>query len=92
MENYYGKQLKMQLDVDIEPTQRFPHMTSIDKQMDKIWIFAELEVFNQFAFLPQTDRQTEGDAYDPTVQLAQVGSIKYSGYREFLELNPTQAA
>ncbi len=26
---------KMQLDVDIEPTLRFPHMTSIDKQMDK---------------------------------------------------------
>ncbi len=27
---------KMQLDVDIEPTLRFPHMTSIDKQMDTI--------------------------------------------------------
>ncbi len=25
----------MQLDVDIEPTLRFPYMTSIDKQMDK---------------------------------------------------------
>ena len=25
----------MQLDVDIEPTLRFPHVTSIDKQMDK---------------------------------------------------------
>ncbi len=25
----------MQLDVDIEPTLRLPHMTSIDKQMDK---------------------------------------------------------
>ncbi len=25
---------KMQLDVDIEPTLRFPHMTSIDKQKD----------------------------------------------------------
>ncbi len=26
---------KMQLDVDIEPTLRFPHMISIDKQMDE---------------------------------------------------------
>ncbi len=25
----------MQLDIDIEPTLRFPHMTSIDKQMDE---------------------------------------------------------
>ncbi len=25
----------MQLDVDIEPTLRVPHMTSIDKQMDE---------------------------------------------------------
>ncbi len=24
----------------------------------------------------QTDRQTESDAYEPTVQIAQVGSIK----------------
>ena len=30
-----GKIKKMQLDVDIEPTLRFPHMTSIDRQMDK---------------------------------------------------------
>ncbi len=25
----------MQLDIDIDPTLRFAHMTSIDKQMDK---------------------------------------------------------
>ncbi len=58
----------MQLDVDIEPILRFPHMTSIDNQMDECEgsfspvhggraCILILEVFNQFAFLPQTDRQ-----------------------------------
>ncbi len=70
----------MKLDVDIEPAVIFPHMTSIDKRMNLKGrfplyivvyhcIFAELEIFNQFAFLPQT----ESDAYEPIVQLAQVG-------------------
>ncbi len=27
--------IKMQIDVDIQPTLRSPHMTNIDKQMDK---------------------------------------------------------
>ena len=44
---------KMQLDIDIEPTLRFPYMTSIDKQEDEsegrfplyMMVFAELEVF-----------------------------------------------
>ncbi len=41
----------MQLDVDIEPTLRFPHMTSIDKQMD--------ESEGSFPPVRQTDRQTD---------------------------------
>ncbi len=52
----------MQLDVDIEPTLRFPHMTSIDKQMDKSEGSFPLYMVVRFAFLPQTDRQTESDA------------------------------
>ncbi len=48
----------MHLDVDIEPTLRFPHMTSIDKQMDKSEGSFRLYMV-VLAFLPQTDRQTE---------------------------------
>ncbi len=43
-------------------------------------IFSELEVFTQFAFLTQTDTQTESDTYEPTVQLAQEGSIRRDLY------------
>ncbi len=39
----------MHIDVDIEPTLRFPDMTSIEKQMD--------QGQSKFAFLPQTDRR-----------------------------------
>ncbi len=49
----------MQLDVDIEPTLRFPGMISIDKQMDQ----SESEVHQ--VHLPNLHfyhRQTEGDA------------------------------
>ena len=64
----------MQLDIDIEPTLRFPHMTSIDKQRTPVGagIYDYLPILN-FCHR-QTDRQTESDAYEPTVQLAQVGS------------------
>ena len=53
----------MQLDIDIEPTLRFPGMTSIDKQLDQ----SESEVRTSGVthlhfFYRQKDTQTEGDA------------------------------
>ncbi len=64
----------MQLDVDIEPTLRFPHMTSIGRQMDKSE--GSIPLYMHF-YHRQTDRQTESDAQEPTVQLAQVGSKRW---------------
>ncbi len=56
--------LKMQLDGD----RAHPRIDKyIDKQMDQ----SESSRDHR-----HTDRQTEGDAYEPTVQLAQVGSIR----------------
>ncbi len=49
---------KMQLDVDIEPTIRFPHITSIDKQMDKSEGSLPLYMVVQHFY----HRQTESDA------------------------------
>ncbi len=55
----------MQLDVGMEPTFRFGHMICICKEMGIV----RYEICHR-----QTDRQTENDAYEPTVQFAQVGS------------------
>ena len=62
----------MQLDVDIEPTLRFLHMTSIDKQMDKSegsfplsecgYLDAPRSQQHACGLDRQTDRQTESDA------------------------------
>ncbi len=71
---------KMQLDVGMEPTFRFEHMICICKEMGivKFEYFKRYELLSSLIFVTdrQTDRQTESDAYEPTVQFAQVSSIK----------------
>ena len=50
----------MQLDVDIEPTLRFPHMTSIDKQMDESASHNTSRVVSIcWICISTTDRQTD---------------------------------
>ncbi len=43
--------------------------------MTTYFTFQDMNYFLVNYFLVQTDRQTESDAYEPTVQYAQVGSI-----------------
>ena len=50
----------MQLDVDIEPTLRSPHMTSIENQMDDSEGY--MVVYHDNTPVVWTDRQTDSDA------------------------------
>ncbi len=74
-----GKKGKMQLDVGMEPTFRFEHMICICKEIgivkfEILWNFTSLIFVTDRQTDGRTDRQTESDAYEPTVQFAQVGS------------------
>ena len=71
----------MQLDVGSEPTLRFAYTTCINLFFGKATHGHVLryELLSSLIFGPvrtdrQTDGQTESDAYEPTVQSAQVGS------------------
>ncbi len=82
----------MQLDVDIEPTLRFPHMTSIDKQKDpsgcrdfwKPTMEFKLCLFTNFEFLPQTDRQTDGKRRMWAHRATCTGGLKKHMHHSFL--------
>ena len=56
---------KMQLDIDIEPTLRFPGMTSIEKQMDQsenkvlVYLLGYKHLPNLHFCFRQTDRHTD---------------------------------
>ena len=82
-----AKKKKMQLDVGMEPTFRFEHIICICKEMGIVKYFTRYELLSSLIFVTdrQTDRQTDGqtdgsDAYEPTVQFAQVGSKIIGGY------------
>ncbi len=66
----------MKLGVDIKPTFRFTYMKCIDKRKGRSSLG---ELFSPISGEVRMDRQldtgqTESDAYEPTVQFAQVGS------------------
>ena len=67
----------MQLDVGNEPylLQQKPHSyCHYRKPKNTVEFWYSTELLSSLNFGPMTDRQTESDAYEPTVLLAQVGS------------------
>ncbi len=64
--------VKMQLDVGSEPTLRIAYVTCINLDFGKVYT---LKLLSSLIFGPvHMDGRTESDAYEPTVQNAQVGS------------------
>ncbi len=80
----------MQFDIDIEPTLKLAHVKckSHISVAQKHFFFRKVNLRKWIGVAPhedilwqperKTNRRTESDAYEPTMQLAQVGSMSMS--------------